>query len=261
MLGLGKRVIFGNKRGGGPVYGGKGRAQVMGDRPEQIAPHALFFAFRAQLLLLPHPQHFLLPDPNVQRAGGNGDYQHNDGGKNAFLHKKIKGVIWVGKREIHREHADNGGNNAAAIPVGFQRNQEYAEYENHGNQRLCGKNLLNQKIDGKGTTENKDRKQNIFLLLATFHSDLSRYISPIIRHGKRHFKNFSRKTGNCAGFFTKSTPQIWYDKKYKTPGPVNDRREKEEDFVEYDSSGDTDNCPDMVCLYMAYLRPLLRYRA
>ncbi len=39
------------------------------------------------------------------------------------------------------------------------------------------------------------------------------------------------------------------------------RREKEGYFVEYDSSDDTDNCFYMACLYVAYLRSLLRLRA
>ena len=38
-------IILGDQCGGGSVYGGKGRAQVMGDRPQQIAPHSLFFIF------------------------------------------------------------------------------------------------------------------------------------------------------------------------------------------------------------------------
>jgi hypothetical protein len=42
--------------------------------------------------------------------------------------------------------------------VGFQRDQKHAEHKDHGYQRLHGKELLNQQIDGKGTAKNKDRK-------------------------------------------------------------------------------------------------------
>lgn len=38
------------------------------------------------------------------------------------------------------------------------------------------------------------------------------------------------------------------------------REEKEEAFVEYDSSDDADNRSYIACSYMAYLRPLPRYR-
>ena len=71
LLLLWQRVILGDQRGGGPVYGGEWCAQIMGNRPQQIAPHSLFFTFCPQL--------FLIPNAAVQRSGGNGNCLHNDG--------------------------------------------------------------------------------------------------------------------------------------------------------------------------------------
>ena len=40
--------------------------------------------------------------------------------------------------------------------MGFQRNQKHAENKDHGNQRLRGKELLDQKVDGKCAQKDGD---------------------------------------------------------------------------------------------------------
>ena len=80
----------------------------------------------------------------------------------------------MGEGKMHRKHADDGRNDAIAIPVGFQRDQKHAEYKDHGHRCLRGEDFLNQKINGKGAAKNKNRKQNIFLSLTAFHGNLSK---------------------------------------------------------------------------------------
>ena len=136
----------------------------------------------------------LISDPNVQRTGGNGDDQHDYGGKNAFFHKEVKSIIGIGKSKIHRENADDCRNDPVAISMGFQRNQKHAENKDHGNQRLRGKELLNQQIDGKGTAKNKDRKQSILLSLSILHHASPEIYCGIIRHVFRFRAKPGRKT-------------------------------------------------------------------
>ena len=128
----------------------------MRDRPQKIAPHPFFFAFCPQFFLFPHPKQFLISYPNVQRTGGNSDNQHDCGGENAFFYKEVKGIIGIGKSKIHRENADDCRNDPVAISMGFQRNQKHAENKDHGNQRLRGKELLDQKVDGKCAQKDGD---------------------------------------------------------------------------------------------------------
>ena len=94
----------------------------------------------------------------------------------------------------------------------FQRYQKDAEYKNHRNQRLCCKELPNQKINGKSAEKNTDRKQNIFLSLLMLHNASPNYFyKPIILHEQKRFKVQHRIMLLHTRFFTKSTLERCYD--------------------------------------------------
>ena len=74
------------------------------------------------------------------------------------IYEKVKGIVRIGEGEIHRKHTDDRRSDAIAIPMRFQRDQKHAEHKDHGHQRLRGKELLNQQIDGKGAEKDDERK-------------------------------------------------------------------------------------------------------
>ena len=116
-------VIIFNDRGTGPVNRSKGRAQIVGDGPQQGGPH--FFG------LALHPQLFLLFDAGGQGAGHNGHHQHRHAREQVFRQGEVEGKVRGAERKIHGQHADQGSHHAQHITIRIDRDQKNCQNKHH----------------------------------------------------------------------------------------------------------------------------------
>ena len=122
---LAQRIVVFRHGGAGPVNGGEGRAQVVGDRPQKVGAHFFPLGLHAQLLLF--------FDPGGQGTGHDGYGQHHKAGEQIFRQGKIEGKIGGEKGKIDRQHTCQRGQHAPEITVGVHGGDKHSQHEDqHG---------------------------------------------------------------------------------------------------------------------------------
>ena len=158
----GESVVILHHGGTGAVDGGQGGAQVVGHRPEQIAPHPLGLRLRLHLLLF--------FQPGGQGSGHGGHNQHHHRRRDALRGNQVEGPIGVGKGVVHRQHADQRRGDAPEIALGPPGHQKHPQHKNHGRQGSGIKQVLQKQNGAEGHQQGHNGKYAVRQgVLGKFH--------------------------------------------------------------------------------------------
>ena len=159
-------VIIFNDRGTGSVNGSKGRAQIVGDGPQQGGPHLFGLAL--------HPQLFLLFDAGGQGAGHNGHHQHRHAREQVFRQGEVEGKVRGAERKIHGQHADQGSHHAPHITIRIDRDQKNCQNKHHRCNAIDpAGDLLCAGHDEKGGAQHSGQDQRVVPAGLLLHGDPS----------------------------------------------------------------------------------------
>ena len=147
------------------VNGGQGRAQVVGHRPKEIAPHPLLFRLGL---------HLLLPlDLGCHGAGHDGHHQHHHRRGQTLRADQVERPVGIGEGVIHGHDAGQRGNDPPEIPLRPPCDQEHAQHEDHGRHGRDTEPLEQRQIQGKCRHQNDRRvsevQKNALVLLHHAH--------------------------------------------------------------------------------------------
>ena len=134
---------------GGTGDGGEGGAQVVGHRPEDVAPDGLPGGLQLDgrllgveplvelvqgfgALLLTDGLRPLVFGPGGQGAHHAGDGHHRDHGHRIARVAQREGGVGHHEEEVDAEAADDGGDDAIGIPLGEQRDHDHRQHKDQG---------------------------------------------------------------------------------------------------------------------------------